>query len=100
MRYCANVFGETGAHVSEYVAVAVRDSKSELFTTPMFFATRGVAVRSFQAAVNDPQSAFFKNPEDYGMYVVGKYDDASGVFVPAGPEVLTLAVSLLTGGRV
>lgn len=84
-----------------FEAVAIRDSKSELFTTPMFFPTKGQAIRAFSDAVNDPGTAFYKHPEDYSLYSVGAFDDSEGVLVPLalGPLVLMLGAAAFLGGE-
>lgn len=84
----------------EHVIVAVRDSKSELFSAPMFFRSKGEAVRAFGDEVNNPGGVFYKHPEDYCMYHLGTYDDTAGLLQPLalGPVSLALAASLFVAG--
>ena len=73
----------------------VRDSKSEAYLQPMFFATNAAAIRAFQDVINDGKSNFSKHPEDYTMFHIGSYDDASGTLVSMNPESVVKAVDLV-----
>lgn len=57
---------------------AVRDSKAECFGNPLFMKTTGEAERGFKTAVNSPETAYSKYPEDYDLYEIGSYDDQTG----------------------
>lgn len=64
---------------------AVYDSKSTVFSTPSFISNDEVALRSFVDAANDPQSQFFKHPEDYILYRIGEYIDHTGELIALNP---------------
>lgn len=57
---------------------SIRDSKSELFCPPFLARTHGEAERNFAKVANDPKSQIFATPEDFDLYHLGTYDDASG----------------------
>lgn len=57
---------------------SVFDEKAEAFLQPLFMQTRGLAIRSFQAAVNDPGHTFSKYSADFVMYEIGTFDDVTG----------------------
>lgn len=59
---------------------AVRDAKAEAFLQPMFFQSKGLAVRAFADAANDVGHNFCKHAEDFTLFELGEWDDESGVF--------------------
>lgn len=63
------------------VVCSVFDVKAEGFMQPMFFQARGQAMRSFQDAVNDADSVFFKHPEDYTLFQVAYWNPQVGELV-------------------
>lgn len=64
------------------LAFSVFDRKAEAFGRPFFEKTRGLAIRSFQSAANDAESAMSKYPNDFVLYEVGAFDDQLGGFIP------------------
>ncbi|QCQ84653.1 nonstructural protein [Blackfly microvirus SF02] len=59
---------------------AVFDSKAAAFLPPFFMANGAVAVRSFQEVCNDPNTQFYKHPEDYTLYSLGFFEDTLATF--------------------
>lgn len=68
---------------------SVYDSKAEVFNSPIFMATKGMALRSFITIVNNPESDVHKYPGDFTLFHIGEYDDSNGLLTP-----LTTPVSL------
>lgn len=64
-------------------AYSLYDRKALAYHAPFFAAQDGLAVRSLQALVNDPNSTVAQHPDDFVLYRVGAYDDASGQLLPA-----------------
>nr|QJB20094.1 MAG: nonstructural protein [Microvirus sp.] len=60
----------------------IRDSKGECYNTPFFQKTTGEAERSFRELVNDQKSMVSKYPDDFDLYMVGEYNDQTGVIEP------------------
>lgn len=56
----------------------VYDSKTQAYLPPMFMRSKGEAVRSFEAAANDPQSTLCKYPADFTLFEIGEFDDQTG----------------------
>lgn len=76
---------------------AVYDSKAKAFAQPWYAANQFVALRHWVSAVNDPQTVFYKHPEDFTLYRVGAFDDATGEIVPAAQHLnLGLAATFKT----
>lgn len=79
---------------------SVRDAKVEAFLQPFFAPTSGSAIRSLSDAVNDPKHDFFKHVNDYSLWIVGTWDDATGTVVPENPpKALLNCVELVTTGN-
>lgn len=57
---------------------SVYDGKAAAYLEPFFAATRGVAMRSFQAAAANPQHEFRKFAEDFTLFCLGEFDEFSG----------------------
>ncbi len=53
----------------------VYDEKAQVFTTPFFVATVGIATRAFSDAINSPDHQFGKHPQDYTLFKLGTFDD-------------------------
>lgn len=69
-------------------AYSVHDSAVGAFNAPMFFRSRGEAVRSFQDACADPKAGFASHAEHYSFYWVGSFslDSAEFISIASGPE--------------
>lgn len=61
---------------------AVHDAAVGAFVQPLFFRSRGEAVRSFQDAVTDGKMQFAAHPKDYSFWFIGIFDDQTGRFEP------------------
>ena len=75
---------------------SIYDVKAEAWLMPMFFLSKGQAVRSFSDAVNG-DSEFSRHPEDYTLFLVAQFDERTGEVIPVNPEPLALAVNLKDG---
>ena len=67
--------------MAKQLLFAVRDSASEAFMRPFPAVARGQAVRSFTDEVNAERegNALFFHPEDFELWLVGYFDDVSGL---------------------
>lgn len=63
-------------------AFSIRDSKAEVYFPPFYQKTTGEAERSFAQLVNDPQTMVGKFPEDYDLYLIGEWNDQTGLLIP------------------
>lgn len=68
--------------MTKLVVCAVRDRALDAFMQPLFVPAIGLALRSFSDEVNRSESPMFAHPEDYDLYEIASYDDATGVIVP------------------
>lgn len=83
--------------MSKLIVASVRDAKAEAFMQPIFTVTRGTAERSFAQALGDKDAPFARTPEDYSMWELGTFDEATGVLAPHphGPQLMVQAIQLL-----
>lgn len=59
---------------------SVYDSAAAAYLPPFFTQTTGLAIRSFQDAVNDTNHQFHKHALDYTLHLLGEFDDADCTF--------------------
>ena len=64
------------------LAFAVFDSKSEVYGTPIFFATKGLATRAFEDQCNKPDSPIAQHPADYTLFCIGDFEPDTGTLTP------------------
>lgn len=74
---------------------SVHDVKAEAFLRPFFVPTHGLAMRSFENEVKNPDSPMYQNAEDYTLFQLGEFDDDTGKF-----ETLMAPKSVLSGVQV
>jgi hypothetical protein len=78
---------------------SVFDSKAEVYGTPVFFPTKGLATRAFDDQVNNPESQISKHPGDYTLFCIGEFDMDTGQLVPLGsPASLGTGVEYVREG--
>jgi hypothetical protein len=75
------------------VIASVYDSKVSVWSAPTFHINKGALSRAWMEAVNDPQSPFSKYPDDFTMFIVGTWDDSTGIIeMLQAPDSLGVAV--------
>lgn len=83
------------------VVCAVRDRATVSFGNPIFVVALGEAHRSFADEVNRDGSPFNAHPEDYDLYELGSFDDATGriVMLDDGPRQVAIGKDLVKVGN-
>lgn len=66
---------------------AVYDSKAEAFLQPMFFQSKGVAIRAFSSAANSVEHDFHRYAGDYSLFELGEFDDSNAFFLMHATKV-------------
>lgn len=74
---------------------AVRDSKTEAFLPPFYSQTEAAAIRSFRASWMTSGHPFHDFPEDYSLFHLGTFDDATGKFDVQAPAHLISAFQFI-----
>lgn len=80
---------------------SVYDSKAEAYLPIFQSATIGTAIRTFEQAVNEESSPFHKHAADYTLFMIGEYDEQTGIVSPiqAGHTNLGTALSFLAAAQ-
>lgn len=66
--------------VMEKPVVTLFDNVANSFKDPFYPPTKGVALREFQDAVNNPQnSQLFNHASDFDLFIIGTWDEQTGV---------------------
>lgn len=60
--------------------VVLYDAKAEAFHKPVFAVSDAVALRSFSDACKESNTDFAKYPEDFSIFSLGEYNDATATF--------------------
>nr|QJB20406.1 MAG: nonstructural protein [Microvirus sp.] len=75
---------------------SVHDAKANAFLQPFFSQTAGTAERSFAAEIKSTDSQFAKFAEDFTLFEIGSFDDATGKMEPLNtPHAVVKAIQLL-----
>lgn len=76
------------------------DSKLQVWMQPMFFLHPGQAERMWRELALDGQSILSKHPNDFTLFQIGEFDDATGVLTPFVPPVqfMTASAAISSGG--
>jgi len=59
---------------------AVYDAAVKSYAQPFLMTTEGQALRGFMDACEDQKTNLAKHPEDYTLFKLGSYDDATGKY--------------------
>lgn len=74
---------------------AIYDNKLKAFGAPFFQANNAVALREFENAVKAHDSKFGQHPEDYSLFLIGEFDDHTGVVKPLDHTNLGMAAQFV-----
>lgn len=64
-----------------FEVVSIRDSKVTAYSQPMFFVTKGAAIRAFHDEAKRPDSQVHAHPEDFALFHIAVFDDNTGSIV-------------------
>lgn len=56
----------------------IRDGACEAFMRPFFAQAAGAAIREFADLANNPEHPVGQHPEDYTLFEIGWFDEATG----------------------
>ena len=73
---------------------SIFDKVAQAWMQPMFCQSLAQAQRSFSDVVNDSSSDFYKHPEDFALYWIGKWNNDNGELSGMVPELIVSADSL------
>lgn len=78
------------------VIISVKDTAAQAFTRPIFVPAIPVALRSFRDEVNrvDSTDDLARHPDDFELYEIGSFDDATGIIEVIEPRLVARAKDL------
>lgn len=80
-----------------YGIYVIRD-RLTVYGAPMLQPGDAAAIRSLQHVIKDPSTLYNTAPQDYGLYRLGLYDDATaGITLEPTPHLVCDVMSLLGG---
>lgn len=75
---------------------SVYDSKAGFFGIPVFFRSKGEAVRAFTDLSCDEKTEVGKHPEDFTLFHLAEFDSETGKFIEnATPVSMGVAIEFL-----
>lgn len=64
---------------------SVHDNLANKFGKPFFIDSEEEAKRLFKMTVNDPKNELiYNNPEDYSLWLIGNFDERTGLITGEG----------------
>ena len=83
---------KNGKHnINEKNAYAVKDVKTQLFSSLHFLPSDGVAIRSFSVACENEETELSKFPEDFSLYHLGSFNESTGKLNHVTPKQIANA---------
>lgn len=76
---------------------SVLDKAVQAYNTPFYARTTQEAIRSFGGLVNDTTTNVAQHPSDFVLFLLGEYDDNTGLFVCSEPRRVVGATELAAG---
>ena len=70
----------------------IYDSKANAYMTPWFLTTEHLAVRAFSDLANDPESNVSRHADDYTLFTIGTFNDATAKINWTEPKTLGNAI--------
>lgn len=79
---------------------AVFDVASGVYDGPVAAQTDAVAIRNFSGMTSNPESPIGKNPEDFSLVRVGRWDDSKGEVIQEDRVTLITANEAIAANNV
>lgn len=75
---------------------SVFDKAAQAYGRPIFVPAVGSASRSFSDEVNrvDPSNEMNRHPQDFSLFILGQFDDSTGVITPQVPSLVVDGLSV------
>mgnify|MGYP000518399210 CR=1 FL=1 len=77
------------------ICCSIYDKAVGAYMRPFFMQSEGQALRAFMDDLLSPDSVIAKHPEDYALFVVGKFFDNTGEVMPCEPRCIGRAHELV-----
>lgn len=71
----------------QFTIVSIQDRAINAYVSVQLVRAEGEAIRMFIDAINNPESKnMHKHPDDFDLYVIGKFDDQTGEITAETPR--------------
>lgn len=77
----------------ENTIYSVKDLKGQAFMNQFKAVSDAQAARDFETVSNDPESMFYKYPEDFELWKLAVFEDSTGEFKNITHELIVTAQS-------
>ena len=74
---------------------SVYDVKVQTYSDPFLQPTDAAAFRVFEATVKNPKTLLGQNPEDFGLWRLGEFDQETGKLIPETPIEVARALDFV-----
>lgn len=74
---------------------AIKDNKVSTFNKPMVEPHLTVVQRQLQQVMQNPKSMLAQWPQDYDVYLIGKFDSRTGEVIPSPPTLIFNCIELV-----
>lgn len=81
-------------------AFALLDNKAGFFNAPFYFPTNAQALRTVTDLLGDFSTTIARHPQDYDLYVLGTWDDQTGLFTSDRVHVANCAALVEAAQRI
>lgn len=71
------------------------DVKAKFYNKPFYLPNTATAIRTFTDLANDMNTDIGKHPEDFILFEIGTYDDATATIESTEPHVIARAHELV-----
>ncbi len=78
---------------------SIFDTASGLYSRPFFTASDAESIRSFTDIASDAEHPIGKHPEDYTLFRIGTFDDATALLNNEANESLCTALEQIAASR-
>lgn len=75
--------------------VAVKDRATQTFEKPWFVLHLNQAIRHFTDGINQKDTAMNAHPDDYDLWSLGTWDDATGKFNSIEPTQIAVGKNMV-----
>lgn len=73
---------------------SVYDSKAEAYSLPFYMQHEAQAIRTFHDWANNPETPYYKHPEDFTLFHLGTYDEITATITQDKITSITTALQL------
>lgn len=72
----------------KYSAYSFYDHAAQVYSQPLHLTNDAVAIRVFASNINDPDSQMSGHSEQFDLYLIGSFDDKTGVIDGTKPQLI------------